>query len=139
MPSPVAEMQAVLDRFDFKAILAMFSPRLFVEHGNELPDEAPWPRPRRGGLVTCALELTVPDRDTHEPFVIRSTFQLRHGASDRETQEHVWNVVMELITHEVDESLLYDGSRPFDPHGTRPERRREDGRVHRLREDQERL
>lgn len=60
--------------------------------------------------------MIVPDRDTGRPTVVEHYY--RHPTLDPATALRA--ALLQFVTHEVDESILVDGVRPFDPHTFEP-------------------
>lgn len=101
-----SDVQEGLDRWRVGEPFTSWGPRLAVAPGPVF----------RGRRITCEVHVTMPDRDTGEPFTTSRAFVVQHGTDPATWGPAIVAALDDLLLHEAREALTLDLSRPFDPH-----------------------
>lgn len=75
----------------------------------------------RAGKVQLVVSMRVRDRQTGQPTVVNAREELRGGDDPSWVRQRVRAILGEILLHEVDEQLLVNGKRVFDPHPPEPQ------------------
>jgi hypothetical protein len=70
------------------------------------------------GVIQCTVSIIVPHRDSHRPTTIASSeiiYLMRVDTRER-LYDYMRSRVHQLVCHELDENILVNGERLFDPH-----------------------
>jgi hypothetical protein len=85
--------------------------------------ELAWMETQPDGRIAMRLRCTAPDRDSGErtQFELNASWHPTAFVGDVATRkgilaEMIRTQLLELVVHEVDEGIVIDGRRPFDPH-----------------------
>jgi len=102
-----AQLDAVLRKVIFCGLLRPMSPVLRRRHS-------------ASGSLGVRLVVQAPDRDSHKIGPVRSDIFVAPGIRTDDLLGRLRHQIGRLMLHEVDEGILFDGVRIFDPHRERP-------------------